>query len=99
MKIRNGFVSNSSSSSFIIRKCVISEHQMDLIKSHIDSAIKFTTEDHLAVNFGYAEYEDAWNIEEKEKSIRVSTHMDNFNMHEFLKYIGIPDNEIIYNEY
>ena len=32
MKIRNGFVSNSSSSSFVIAKCYLNEQQIDAIK-------------------------------------------------------------------
>lgn len=38
MKIRSGFVSNSSSSSFIIDKRDITMHQYDLLKKHSDIA-------------------------------------------------------------
>jgi hypothetical protein len=34
MKVRNGFVSNSSSASFIIKKAGLSEAQIDAIKRH-----------------------------------------------------------------
>lgn len=34
MKIRNGFVSNSSSASFVIRKAGLTEAQIDAIKRH-----------------------------------------------------------------
>ncbi len=40
MKIRAGFVSNSSSSSFIIKKEDLSESQIVLIKQHIEIAKK-----------------------------------------------------------
>jgi len=40
MKIRNGFVSNSSSSSFIIKKSEITPAQLEMIKNHIQIAKK-----------------------------------------------------------
>lgn len=38
MKIRNGFVSNSSSSSFVVKKAYLSEHQLDMIRNHHEIA-------------------------------------------------------------
>ena len=40
MKIRNGFVSNSSSSSFVILKKYLSEEQIKKIKNHIEYCVK-----------------------------------------------------------
>jgi hypothetical protein len=80
MKTRNGFVSNSSSSSFVIQKKSLSPFQIDCIKNH----------DILAknANLDYAEY--SWNISETEDTISGYTSMDNFNMFEFLTlHVGI----------
>lgn len=38
MKIRNGFVSNSSSSSFVVKKSYLSEYEINLIRNHEDVA-------------------------------------------------------------
>jgi hypothetical protein len=38
MKIRTGFVSNSSSSSFIVRKAFLSEEEIARIKNHAGMA-------------------------------------------------------------
>ena len=40
MKIRNGFVSNSSSSSFIINKENLTPNQIERIKNHIEVDVK-----------------------------------------------------------
>jgi len=70
-----------------------------LIHTHIDSAIQLSTDDHTHENFGYSEYSDAWSVDEKEETIFVSTFMDNFDMSEFLKVIGINKNDITYRDY
>lgn len=41
MKIRNGFISNSSSSSFIIEKKNLTIEQIEKIKNHADEFVKF----------------------------------------------------------
>ena len=79
MKIREGFVSNSSSSSFIVNKHYISMHQMDLIKAHKDK-----------VDRDY----DVWDIDDLGDVIRLSTGMNNFDMEEYLVEIGIPKDAI-----
>ena len=85
MKIRIGFVSNSSSSSFVILKKDLSEEQIVQIRNHIE---------YSATNFPkilYAYENQFWNVDEK---IKLYTFMDNFNMHEFLLAIGVKDDNI-----
>jgi hypothetical protein len=84
MKNRHGFVSNSSSSSFVIRKEDISEKQIRMISNHVEES-----EDMLDM---YSD--DGWGIEEDEFIIKGSTSMDNFDMSEFLNRIGVPNSVI-----
>jgi len=83
MKSRTGFVSNSSSSSFIIPKYWLSEHQMDQIRRHEE--IK---------NIPAL---DGWNISEDEVDIRGYTSMDNFDMRQFLEDIGVNMDKVRWN--
>lgn len=86
MKIRNGFVSNSSSSSFAIKKSDLTERQILDIFDHYE----------LATNYfnNYVNKSDEWVIKESEEYIIGETYMDNFDMHSFLQDIGIDDNKI-----
>ena len=91
MKIRNGFVSNSSSSSFAISKSVLTEEQIDAIYDHINYTknnfpeMKETSDVHDG---------SAWGISEDEKNIFCNTFMDNFDMYFFLNEIGIDEKDI-----
>lgn len=82
MKTRNGFVSNSSSSSFVVNKRYVSDHQLQLINTHIEEGKK--------VGVGDGDYFDSWCVDNRDDSIKLSTTMDNFNMREFLLRIGVP---------
>ncbi len=78
MKIRTGFVSNSSSSSFIIDLDVLSPRQIRLIEEHIEHFGEFSH---------YAGLMDKWDIYELDGKITGTTSMDNFNMESFLKEV------------
>lgn len=83
MKIRNGFVSNSSSSSFVINKKWLSPHQLELIHKHIAKGKRVLWEQH-----DYAVDEsDAWEISETDTTISGDTSMDNFDMEFYLREI------------
>jgi hypothetical protein len=81
MKIRQGFVSNSSSASFIIDKTRLNGLQIIAITNHIPTAIQMGME--------YVDEGDAWDITDNhDGTMTLSTIIDNFNMDEFLEKIG-----------
>ncbi|HBY20777.1 MAG TPA: hypothetical protein DEG71_07185 [Clostridiales bacterium] len=87
MKSRLGFVSNSSSSSFIIGKSKITTYQFEQIKNHYA----------LAERYGIKLYDntyDAWIITENDNYIKGETSMDNFDMEIFLEEIGVKSGDI-----
>ena len=76
MKHRNGFVSNSSSSSFIIDKYYLSQKQINQISNHKDCGEDYADTDY-------------WTIEDMGNKLYGRTHMDNFAMDEYMQKIGI----------
>jgi len=86
MKIKQGFISNSSSSSFIISKYDISAAQLVMIFDHARLG--------KVLRVGDCSDEDAWYIHDDDYHVMGSTFMDNFNMFEFLSKIGVPEDKI-----
>ena len=76
---RNGFVSNSSSCSFVIRKVALTRLQLIAIRHHGVVG--------RWLGIDYPDY--AWMIDETISEIRGYTSMDNFDMREFLEAIGV----------
>ena len=77
MKVRNGFVSNSSSSSFVIDRNYVSSQTLDDIIGHADIA-----------------KENAWNVSTTKTEVHCSTSMNNFDLREYVKNLGIPESAI-----
>lgn len=93
MKIRSGFVSNSSSSSFVISTYYLSRQQISLIKNHIISCADF--EYPHGDRDWYIGPHCEWDIrvlkpeDSKYDELHGSTHMDNFCMSTFMEVIGV----------
>lgn len=92
MKIRNGFVSNSSSSSFVINKDDLDQSQIYKIINHIEYA------NMKGFNCGYMAEEDAWIITIENGLVRGETYMTNFNMREFFENIGVDNSKVTWSE-
>ena len=86
MKIRLGFVSNSSSASFIVVLSKLTEDQQKIIlnyQNHSDMSYDFDNKDF--------KYHDGWNIRKNEEigTIQGFTVMDNGDLDKYLKENGI----------
>jgi len=88
MKIRNGFVSNSSSSSFVVEKKYLTEEQKDLIINHYHYVKEYP--ELFSFSKRISDY-DEWQITETETEIKGYTILNNFDMDEFFRIvIDIP---------
>ena len=100
MRIRTSFVSNSSSSSFVILKSNLTDDQIIQIKSHIEhfkeEILPNLSEDEA--KWLYWEDRDKWRIMEDNLSIYGDTYMDNFDMDFFLTKIGVSREDVEYYE-
>lgn len=79
MKFREDFVTNSSSSSFIINKRHLDSDQLEAIRRH----------DEIGDALGLECANERWHIEENNRYIGGCTSMDNFDMEEFLEQIDV----------
>lgn len=95
MKTRIGFVSNSSSSSFIIQKKNLTKRQMDMIRNHYEEGYelqKINGENNKYVlEEYYPDEADKWILREDDKTITVATSMTNFDIEMFLNDIGLKE--------
>jgi hypothetical protein len=85
MKIRNGFVSNSSSSSFVINKRNLSKSQIRKIRDYEEEGKQY------GLSCGSF---DSWGISENSTWMAGSTSMDNFDMAAFFERIGVQSSEV-----
>jgi hypothetical protein len=85
MKIKEGNVSNSSSSSFVVIRNAITKKQLKQIKNRISQAKSIKD-----INQKYWKDSDAWEIKITKETIKGTTTMDNFPMEDFLFKIKVP---------
>jgi hypothetical protein len=90
MKIRSGFVSNSSSSSFVIPLEFLSALQYKAIVGDREKIAKrLIREGKLDENFFLGN--DLWSISEDATWLRGDTCMDNFDMRAYLAALGVDE--------
>ena len=97
MKIRSGFVSNSSSSSFILQKEHVTPAQIKLIKNHLHKARKMNKELDKYDQFFVKDW-DEWHIHETETTLEGFHIMDNFDMEKFFLLIGVPQEAFTFSD-
>jgi hypothetical protein len=85
LKIRQGFVSNSSSSSFIVRACCLSPAQKAVLDNHI-AAVELLGDD-----YSYGDCAEQWDItyDDHNEEYQCSTFIDNFRLREFFEDLHI----------
>lgn len=91
MKTRTGFVSNSSSSNFILLKKYLTEDQINAILEYDRMELKAVggSGEHTY------EYGEFWTITEDEDVIRGYTSMDNDILYEKIKEMNPPMKAIL----
>jgi|ETNvirenome_6_85_1030632.scaffolds.fasta_scaffold07444_8 hypothetical protein len=101
MKIRNSFVSNSSSASFVISKSEITAKQAHALLNFVEYYKKEVRPSLGEEHYWYQSDEELekwvipfWNIEDKKDVIKGFTSIDNFEMGNFFKFIELAEDYI-----
>ncbi|MFW5752184.1 MAG: hypothetical protein ACOCW8_02480 [bacterium] len=104
MKIRRGFVSNSSSMSFVISLKDVTDDQVNKILNHVSHASQMLESGELDSSFrprGRGEFGGfftPWSITCYEEYITGTSDLNNnFNMHDFFEKIGIDMDKVTFD--
>lgn len=96
MKIRSGYVSNSSSSSFIILLEDITDEQKQMIYDHIRIGMEVDNNLKQKGLEPIYEWYEEWNLKEDDFSLWAYTFMDNFQLKDFIAWeVKIPYEKMI----
>ncbi len=81
MKLRTGFVSNSSSSSFIVKKDRLTPSQKYIVENYKETSVNST-------DATFDEVDD-WSMSDEGTYYKFHTSMDNFSLNSFFEFMGI----------
>lgn len=90
MRVRCGFVSNSSSSSFVINLADLTPEQIVQISNFLEEA-------ELRHLPGWEHAED-WKVSKTDKHIGGGTWLNNFDMIDLFQAIGVPDSVVSWGD-
>jgi len=101
MKIRNGFVSNSSSSSFIISKKGMTKAQLNILLNHVDYLACHRSLFKKLAGYSYSPRGrrdtnqcNEWKIDLVGSDYHCSTGMDNIPLDKLMISTGVDEKEI-----
>jgi hypothetical protein len=100
MKYRNGFVSNSSSASFVIKLDSISDRQLEKIKNYVNcgSYKKCNGSDDEKCDGCSKDFywRDHWTLVVTDTELQADTYMDNFDLVKFCTdVVGVDQSKIL----
>jgi hypothetical protein len=96
MRVRQSFVSNSSSSSFILDAKKITAFQLFQLENYKEISKIYQSD--YEEDEGDADYcydTNAWYVNNRGNTIELSTSQDTFDMEKYMESIDIPDDAIV----
>jgi hypothetical protein len=89
MKVRTGFISNSSSCSFIINRSAVSDEKLEQIKQYVHCGTREKCRESATRCIGcrddFWEYNDqCWGITVTDEAIACETSMANFDLYSYI---------------